>query len=92
MKVLLDSHAVYWWTIGSERLASEVRALIEDLTNAALSANATIGIAWSRTSRRLSVTQVETSGGRRHSEIACLRKEQLTVEPPQLSETIPLRP
>ncbi|MFB2607479.1 type II toxin-antitoxin system VapC family toxin, partial [Rhizobium phaseoli] len=21
MKVLLDSHAVYWWTIGSERLS-----------------------------------------------------------------------
>ncbi|MFN7027014.1 MAG: type II toxin-antitoxin system VapC family toxin [Pseudorhizobium sp.] len=34
MKVLLDSHAVYWWTIGSERLSSKARALIEDQTNA----------------------------------------------------------
>ncbi|EJZ18616.1 type II toxin-antitoxin system VapC family toxin (plasmid) [Rhizobium sp. Pop5] len=33
MKVLLDSHAVYWWTIGSDRLSDKARALIEDKTN-----------------------------------------------------------
>ncbi|MGV1755005.1 type II toxin-antitoxin system VapC family toxin [Agrobacterium sp. CG674] len=36
MKVLLDSHAIYWWAIGSERLSARARALIEDKTNAVL--------------------------------------------------------
>lgn len=34
MKVLLDSHAVYWWTIGSDRLSTKARLLIEDKANA----------------------------------------------------------
>lgn len=33
MRVLLDSHAIYWWAIGSERLSARARALIEDKTN-----------------------------------------------------------
>ncbi|WP_431324225.1 type II toxin-antitoxin system VapC family toxin [Rhizobium sp. YTU87027] len=33
MKVLLDSHAVYWWTIGSSRLSGKARSLIEDKAN-----------------------------------------------------------
>lgn len=33
MKILLDSHAIYWWTIGSERLSSRARSLIEDKAN-----------------------------------------------------------
>ncbi|MBB3660015.1 PIN domain nuclease of toxin-antitoxin system [Rhizobium sp. BK650] len=33
MKVLLDSHAVYWWTIGSDRLSIKARSLIEDKGN-----------------------------------------------------------
>ncbi|MFL0691641.1 MAG: type II toxin-antitoxin system VapC family toxin [Agrobacterium tumefaciens] len=36
MKLLLDSHAVYWWTIGSARLSSNARSLIEDKSNAVL--------------------------------------------------------
>lgn len=36
MKVLLDSHAVYWWTIGSERLSDNARALIEDKADTVL--------------------------------------------------------
>ena len=36
MKLLLDSHAVYWWTIGSSRLSSHARTLIEDKRNAVL--------------------------------------------------------
>lgn len=36
MKVLLDGHAVYWWTIGSDRLSSRARSLIEDKTNSIL--------------------------------------------------------
>ena len=36
MKLLLDSHAVYWWTIGSERLSSKARLLIEDKANTIL--------------------------------------------------------
>lgn len=36
MKLLLDSHAVYWWTIGSARLSPHARALIEDKRNAVL--------------------------------------------------------
>ncbi len=36
MKVLLDSHAVYWWTIGSDRLSTKARSLIEDKANAIL--------------------------------------------------------
>lgn len=36
MKVLLDSHAVYWWTIGSDRLSDKARALIEDKANTVL--------------------------------------------------------
>lgn len=36
MKVLLDSHAVYWWTIGSGRLSDKARVLIEDKANIVL--------------------------------------------------------
>ena len=36
MKVLLDSHAVYWWTNGSDRLSPKARLLIEDKANAIL--------------------------------------------------------
>ncbi|WOS65830.1 type II toxin-antitoxin system VapC family toxin [Sinorhizobium fredii] len=36
MKVLLDSHAVYWWTIGSDRLSVTARLLIEDKANSIL--------------------------------------------------------
>lgn len=36
MRVLLDSHAIYWWAIGSERLSARARALIEDKTNVVL--------------------------------------------------------
>ena len=36
MKVLLDSHAVYWWTIGSDRLSLKVRSMIEDKANTIL--------------------------------------------------------
>ncbi len=36
MKLLLDSHAVYWWTIGSARLSTNARSLIEDKRNAVL--------------------------------------------------------
>lgn len=36
MKVLLDSHAVYWWTIGSDRLSPRAREMIEDKANVIL--------------------------------------------------------
>lgn len=36
MKVLLDSHAVYWWTIGSDRLSLTARSMIEDKANTIL--------------------------------------------------------
>lgn len=36
MKLLLDSHAVYWWTIGSDRLSGKARSLIEDKGNTVL--------------------------------------------------------
>ncbi|ACP21530.1 conserved hypothetical protein (plasmid) [Sinorhizobium fredii NGR234] len=36
MKMLLDSHAVYWWTIGSDRLSLRARSLIEDKANTIL--------------------------------------------------------
>jgi len=36
VKTLLDSHAVYWWTIGSDRLSSKARLLIEDKANSIL--------------------------------------------------------
>jgi PIN domain nuclease of toxin-antitoxin system len=36
MKILLDSHAVYWWTIGSDRLSVMARSLIEDKANSVL--------------------------------------------------------
>lgn len=36
MKILLDSHAIYWWTIGSDRLSMRARMLIEDKANAIL--------------------------------------------------------
>ncbi len=36
MKILLDSHAVYWWTIGSDRLSAKAKALIEDKANTIL--------------------------------------------------------
>ncbi len=36
MKVLLDSHAVYWWMIGSDRLSTRARSMIEDKANVVL--------------------------------------------------------
>src|ERR1700710_2016193 len=36
MKILLDSHAIYWWTIGSDRLSTRARSLIEDKANVIL--------------------------------------------------------
>jgi len=36
VKILLDSHAVYWWTIGSDRLSTRARSLIEDKANTIL--------------------------------------------------------
>lgn len=36
MKILLDSHAIYWWTIGSDRLSTRARTLIEDKANVVL--------------------------------------------------------
>ena len=36
MKILLDSHAVYWWTIGSDRLSSKAQSLIENKKNTIL--------------------------------------------------------
>ncbi|NNU35191.1 type II toxin-antitoxin system VapC family toxin [Rhizobium sophorae] len=36
MKILLDSHAVYWWTTGSDRLSATARSLIEDKANSVL--------------------------------------------------------
>ncbi|PZM10472.1 type II toxin-antitoxin system VapC family toxin [Rhizobium tubonense] len=36
MKVLLDSHAIYWWTIGSDRLSMRARTFIEDRANSVL--------------------------------------------------------
>ncbi len=36
MRILLDSHAVYWWTIGSDRLSLKARSLIEDKANSVL--------------------------------------------------------
>ena len=36
MRLLLDSHAVYWWMTGSPRLSEPARALILDAANAVL--------------------------------------------------------
>ena len=36
MRLLLDSHALYWWMIGSQRLSPAARSLIEDKANPAL--------------------------------------------------------
>ena len=36
MRLLLDSHAVYWWMTGSVRLSDTARALIVDDTNTLL--------------------------------------------------------
>ena len=33
MRLLLDSHAVYWWMAGSERLSRQARELILDIDN-----------------------------------------------------------
>ncbi len=34
MRLLLDSHAVYWWLIGSPRLSATARKLILDKEHA----------------------------------------------------------
>jgi len=36
VKLLLDSHAVYWWTIGSDGLSQPARSLIENKANSIL--------------------------------------------------------
>lgn len=33
MRLLLDSHAAYWWMAGSDRLSKTARALILDIDN-----------------------------------------------------------
>lgn len=36
MRLLLDSHAVYWWLAGGPRLSEKARGLIRDRANAVL--------------------------------------------------------
>ena len=36
MRLLLDSHVLYWWMIGSARLPRPTRALVEDKSNSVL--------------------------------------------------------
>ena len=36
MRLLLDSHAVYWWMTGSDRLSATARALVLDTSNTVL--------------------------------------------------------
>ncbi|QLF71978.1 type II toxin-antitoxin system VapC family toxin (plasmid) [Peteryoungia desertarenae] len=36
MKALLDSHTVYWWLIGSNRLSATARSLVENKANVIL--------------------------------------------------------
>ena len=36
MKLLLDSHALYWWVTGSERLSATARELVLDMSNTVL--------------------------------------------------------
>lgn len=36
MRLLLDSHVLYWWMIGSARLPRPTRALVEDKSNTIL--------------------------------------------------------
>ena len=42
MRLLLDSHAVYWWMTGSTRLSGTARELIVDSENTVLVSAATI--------------------------------------------------
>ena len=42
MKLLLDSHAVYWWVAGSGRLSDRARRLILDRANTVLVSAASI--------------------------------------------------
>lgn len=42
MKLLLDSHAIYWWAIGSDRLSRQARNLILDRGNSVLVSAASI--------------------------------------------------
>ena len=42
MKLLLDSHAVYWWAVGSARLSSRAKRLILDRANTVLVSAASI--------------------------------------------------
>ena len=52
MRLLLDSHAVYWWMTGSVRLSTTARGLILDSSNAVLVS-------------AVSVYEIELKAGRR---------------------------
>ena len=56
VRLLLDSHAVYWWIAGSTRLSGTARELIVDRANSLLVS-------------AVSIYEIELKAGRRHIDL-----------------------
>ena len=70
MRLLLDSHAVYWWVVGSRRLSANARGLILDRENAVLvSAVSIYELAWKARRSRIALPPQELRAALRRNAV-----------------------
>ena len=70
MRLLLDSHAVYWWVAGSPRLSATARGLILDRENAVLvSAVSIYELEWKARQRRIALPPQELRAALRRNDV-----------------------
>ena len=70
MRLLLDSHAVYWWVAGSRRLSATARELILDRGNAVLvSAVSVYELEWKAQRSRITLPPQELRAALRRNAV-----------------------
>ena len=70
MRLLLDSHALYWWVAGSPRLSATARELILNRENAVLvSAVSIYELEWKARQRRLALPPQELRAALRRNDV-----------------------
>ena len=70
MRLLLDSHAVYWWVAGSRRLSATARELILDRENALLvSAVSIYELEWKAQRSRIALPPQELRAALRRNDV-----------------------
>ena len=70
MRLLLDSHAVYWWVAGSRRLSATARGLILDRENAVLvSAVSVYQLEWEARRSRIALPPQELRAALRRNAV-----------------------